>query len=136
MTNRLQTAIQKAVDELTALSAKTYAPDIRTVAQQAESALAALDTVHAAHRITNIMLVELARVAGELGNYDLTETDAARITINEGLADALHEAHEWAIEHEEAEDEIDPDEIRDMRDAYDDAMFEHYRDRRNEMEDV
>lgn len=107
MTNKLAIALQTASDALLALGAKTYPPDIRSLSAQAESALAALDVVYAAHRITNVLLVELAREAGELGNYDLTETDEARITINEGLQDALHEAHEWALEHEEAEEEED-----------------------------
>lgn len=133
MTNTYAHAIDKCITALTALKGDAPSTSAETTTAQAENALAGIEFVKKTYTAVMAMICEMAEEAGDMGNNRPTARELENVASHEALDDALYDAKCWA---EEVEDEPDPDEARDLREAYDDAMFEDYRDRRNEREDA
>lgn len=97
--NAQQSAIQSAIDKLEALKAKCAGITCRTLEDQADSALAAIDVCRSFHEIQADALIQLVEVACEAGNAVVTKGERAALACRDDLDDALYDAQQWAEEH-------------------------------------
>lgn len=93
-------AIQSAIDKLEALKAKCMPVTCRTLEDQADSALAAIDVCRRFHEIQSDCQIALVEVASEAGNAVLTKGEREGIANSDSLEDALYDSMQWAQEHE------------------------------------
>ncbi len=92
-------AIQSAIEKLEALKAKCMPVTCRTLEDQADSALAAIDVCRRFHEIQADCQIALIEVAADAGDAVFTGDEKAAIRDDESLEIALYDADQWAESH-------------------------------------